>query len=354
LSNFNNKIIVAPLDWGLGHATRCVPIIAALIAKGYEPIIAGSTETIALLLQEFEHLSTVLLPSYNIAYKKVFGSHRLYLLWQVMRLKKIIKQEQEIIENYCTQNHITQVISDNRYGIYLKKGNNIFLTHQLQIATGFGAFADSILQKIHYRFLKPFSHIWVPDHESALQSLSGVLSHTKAPKIPVHFIGPLSRLQPQKTAEKKHHFAFIASGPEPYKSMFIQKAIALANVYAYPTLIIGGNVLHTNAPINLPSHITYIAHATASQMQQVINKSQYLISRSGYSSIMDAAATNATCIMLPTPGQTEQIYLANYLGKQKFIMALKELDMPLAELYKMANNYSFTGWPKNSALKLPL
>ena len=337
--NINNKVIVSPLDWGLGHATRCIPIIKVLLQKGYQPIIAGTPETIALIQLEFKNLAFCTLPSYNIAYHTLLGSKRLYLLSQIFKLKKVIATEHNILSNYCLKHNIKFIISDNRYGIYLPNCRNVFITHQLKIATGFGKYADAMLQKWHYRFLKPFSEIWIPDVLGS-PNLSGNLSHTKLPKKPVHFIGALSRLSFTNNITKKYHFAFIASGPEPFKSIFIQQAIQLVTNYNYPIIIVAGNMQQKKIQQKLPPHITFLQYANAGQMQAIFNQTTFIICRSGYSSIMDAAATQAKCIMLPTPSQTEQLYLANYLGRQQLIKPIKNLNITLNELYLKANNFN--------------
>jgi predicted glycosyltransferase len=354
LLKINKKIVIAPLDWGLGHATRCIPIVKALTAQNIAVIVAGTAETHALFTAELIDFEPLLLPGYQILYKKKWFSHRLYLLMQIPKLKKIIQQEHNIIEDYCTNNNIDTVISDNRYGAYYKKGYNIFITHQLEIQTGLGAFFNRLIQKMHYNKLSPFAEIWVPDFKDAWVNLSGKLSHTVLPNTTVRYIGPLSRFSLQQKIAKKFACCFIISGPEPYKLQFIKEALALAVKTKQPIAIITGNVLKNNL-YEAAQHVTIYNHLSTIELRVLIQVSEFVVCRSGYSSIMDLAALQAKAVLIPTPSQTEQQYLAAHVKQHCWAVCIQNLKHETLEtLQQKVAEHNFVAWPTIAALNLPL
>jgi predicted glycosyltransferase len=354
LQKINRKIIIAVLDWGLGHATRCIPIANEILKHNIHIVLAGTAETHALFTAEGIDFEPLLLPSYQIKYKKKLLSHRLYLLLQIPRLKKIIKQEQAIINQYCKVHYITTIVSDNRYGVYESNTKNIFITHQLEVQTGLGNFLNKKLQALHYKMLGPFHEIWIPDVKDPAKSLSGKLAHTVMPNKPVHYIGALSRCKPQPNMAKNFACCFLISGPEPYKSIFIRDAIALANRTSKPVAIVTGNVLqHKNYQVN--KNITIYNHLPTKELVQLIEASAFVICRSGYSSIMDLCALQAKAIILPTPSQTEQEYLAKHIHQQGWAVDINTLEEETIEsLQQKVASYTFNAWPVTEALHLPI
>ncbi len=211
----NLRILVAPLDWGLGHATRCIPVIYELIRQNAEVWLAGEGAQESLLKKEFPDLPFIHLEGYRVKY----GSSRLGLLravfLQTPRMLATIKKENEWLKQVVNDYQFDAIISDNRYGLYHPVVPCIFMTHQLRIKTPFGKWADDLLQKRNYRFIHRFSECWIPDDEKS-NGLAGELSHPAAmPAIPVHYTGLLSRLKKTTTAgEEKESpvYRFIGTG----------------------------------------------------------------------------------------------------------------------------------------------
>ncbi len=354
LQNINRKIIIAPLDWGLGHATRCIPIVNELLLHNNNVVIAGTLETHALFAAEGIAFEPLLLPSYNIKYKKILFSHKLYLLLQIPRLKKIIRQEHSIINNYCSANNVNIIISDNRYGVYSGSIKSIFITHQLEIQTGMGSFFNKKLQHMHYNMLQPFNEVWVPDVENIAKNLSGKLAHTTLPNKQIHYIGPLSRCKPKPNIAKKFECCFLISGPEPYRSKFIHNAITVASTTYKPVAIITGDVLYKST-YQASKNVAIYNHLPMTQLVEVIETSAFVVCRSGYSSIMDLCALKTKAIMLPTPSQTEQQYLAKYMHQQGWAVHINTLeDETIESLQQKIASYKFNLWPVIETLHLPL
>ena len=169
------RILVAPLNWGLGHATRCIPIINALVQEGFVPIIASDGDALSLLRKEFPNLSSIELPSYNITYAKNGKMFKLKLIKDSPRLLKTIKAEKKAISGILEHNDIAGIISDNRLGVRNKNTPSVFITHQLNVLSGTTTWLST---KMHQKFIKKFDACWVPDADGEL-NLSGKLGHTK-------------------------------------------------------------------------------------------------------------------------------------------------------------------------------
>jgi hypothetical protein len=189
------KILIAPLDWGLGHATRCIPIINKLLATGCEIIIAAGGKQKQLLENEFPLLKFIELPGYKIRYGMESSSTLLKIIFQIPKILIQINRENRWLNNILSKERFDAVISDNRYGLHASGLYSVFITHQLHIKTPFGKIAGRILSTINYKYINQFSICWIPDFENGY-SIAGQLSHVeKLPSIPTRYIGPQTRFQ---------------------------------------------------------------------------------------------------------------------------------------------------------------
>jgi hypothetical protein len=319
------KTLVAPLNWGLGHATRCIPLIQKLLSEGHEIIIASDGHPMELLKTVFPGLSFIVLPSYNIRYNK--GKSQLtamlrsipVMLWGIIRehhqLKKIIRQHQ-----------IEQVISDNRFGLWNKHIHSTYITHQLMIKMPKGlGFMTPVIWLGHRFFINRFDVCLIPDYEGE-GNLSGDLSH-KYP-LPRHarFIGPLSRFTQFSTQSPiipglRFDTVALVSGPEPQRTIFEQQLIRKFKNTTDRVLIIQGLPANkTSGQIDeTHENLTILPHLDTDKLANILLLARKIICRSGYSTLMDLYALN--CLdkaeLIPTPGQTEQEYLALYHKQKK-------------------------------------
>lgn len=304
------KIIISPLDWGLGHATRCVAIINSLLANGAEVEIAGALSHKNFFKQEFPNLTWIEAPSYNIKYPNHGWQMPFWLLKQMPAIKKVIKEENKWLSSLCEKQKYTQIISDNRFGFYNKKINSVYITHQLRIA--FPAFF-SMFEKLgeirHKSIMDNFNEIWVPDYET-FPGLAGKLSHPSYKSSKIKYIGPISRLfYPSSTndIEKSIDVLALISGPEPHRSYFEKYATEYLLKTPGNHCMVRGLPNENKTP-DLPFKV--FNHLSANALREKILASNKVLCRSGYSTIMDLALLKANAIFIPTPGQTEQVYLA--------------------------------------------
>lgn len=336
------KILLAPLDWGLGHATRCIPIVKELLSLECEVIIAAQGPQKAVLEQEFPFLTFVALPGYNVKYGK---NRALTLLKIVAKIPEIlirIKAEKAWLTAFLEREKPTAVISDNRYGLHNKGVFSVFVTHQLLIRTPFGRFADRILQRMQYRLLSKFSVCWVPDLENG-HALAGELSHPqKLPSIPVRYIGILSRFE-KKDKISRCDLLILFSGPEPQRSIF--EKIILDQLLSYK----GKTVLVRGLPgkpagetaVVMPPGLVIHDHLPADALNELVCGAGLVICRPGYSSVMDLLKLQKKCIFVPTPGQTEQEYLGNYLAERQLAVCVAQGAFSIDRAIALAGKFSF-------------
>ncbi|PCI99193.1 MAG: glycosyltransferase [Flavobacteriales bacterium] len=330
------NILVCPLDWGLGHATRCVPIIRELQRLGFNVIIGADKNPLALLTQEFPNLKVIVIPGYNITFDEQ-GSF-IKLFFKNVRFYKFIKKEHQLLETILEKNNIDIVISDNRYGLWNKKVKSIIITHQLFIKV---PIAEDWAHKITQTLIEKFNDCWIPDFNGS-ENLSGELTHLKSISFKHHFIGSLSRFQKSNPVDKKFDVLAIISGPEPQRSIFEKLVLEQMKSSKLDCALVSGTPLEEKATIN--ENVTVYPHLNTPKLQQLIEESKVIVCRSGYTSIMDLLTLNKKAILVPTPGQTEQEYLAKYHHKQSnfYTQTQSEFNLKngLDEVEKFLPNFS--------------
>jgi len=302
------RILVAPLDWGIGHATRCIPIIKELINRNYDVIIAADGRPMHLLKNEFPSLEMIRFSGYNIKYP-TYLPMSVNMLLQIPKILWNIKKENRILNEIIIDYKINGVISDNRFGLYTNKVPCVFITHQLAIQSPY--FAEDI-QNFNYKYINRFDACWIIDDKE--NNLAGNLSKPK--KIPKNsiYIGCQSRFKYQKT-EKIYDFLAIVSGPEPQRTV-LEKGLtkALQKRKEKSLIVLGKPELNDTKEIG---NLTIQSHLTAKDLNSVILSSNLIICRPGYSTIMDLSKLMKKAFFIPTPGQTEQEYLAQILSEKK-------------------------------------
>lgn len=327
VQKLNTKnILVAPLNWGLGHATRCVPLIRELIKYGYTPILASDGNALNLLKKEFPELTSLELPSYEIEYAKKAKNFKWKLLKNSPKTINAIIEERKLVKKWCKEFDLAGIISDNRLGVYNKKIPSVIITHQLQVLSGKTTWISS---KIHQRFIKKFNECWIPDFEKK-PNLTGKLGHLKNPSFSIKYLGPLSRLNIQK-AEKKYDLMIILSGPEPQRTLLENLLLQKINLLDKKILFVKG-IVNDKQLITEIEDITFYNFMTSTEIEKAFNESDVILCRSGYTTIMDLVKLNKKAFLIPTPGQTEQEYLARRLKKNGHFPYSKQEDFEVEML----------------------
>lgn len=326
------NILVAPLNWGLGHATRCIPVIHALEENGFNPIIASDGIALQLLQLEFPHLPFLELPSYKITYPKNGKKFKLKMILSLPNMLSAIYKERNLVQKWVKQYQLCGVISDNRLGVYSNQIPSVFITHQLNVLTGSTTFFSTIL---HQKFIKKFTECWVPDVEEKL-NLSGKLGHSSEVNKKVKYIGPLSRFRKTETPIK-YDLMVLLSGPEPQRTLLEEKLIAELQNYNGKILFVKGIVAEKQI-ISEENNFLFYNYMQSAELQQAINESSFVLCRSGYTTVMDLAKLSKKAFFIPTPGQFEQEYLAQKFQKEGLVPFCNQDDFTLDKLEEV-NNY---------------
>lgn len=300
---YKKKIIVAPLNWGWGHASRCIPIIKEIMSLGYIPVIACDGSALAFLKQEFPSIETLVLPTYGIKYRQ-------YFVWSMfLNIPKILKgilKEHTVIKDYVTayKEEVIGIISDNRLGVYHHQISSVYITHQLNIKAGI---LSKSINKIHHYFIKKHQECWVPDEENSLYS--GDLSKNTS-NLPVTYVGVLSRFK-QQEIPIKYDLLVLLSGVEGQRKALEDLMFKELKYFKGKVMLVRGTLKASTKVF--PSNVEVVDYLLSEDLEKAINVSEIILSRSGYSTIMDLITLEKPAFYIPTPGQTEQEYLANYL-----------------------------------------
>lgn len=329
MTHSDRNILVAPLNWGLGHATRCIPIINALEQQGFNPILASDGTALAMLRKEFPHLQTLELPSYEIEYAKNGANFKWKMLANVPKMVEAMMAEKKFVKQLVKEYRLVGIISDNRLGVFSKKIPSVFITHQLNVLTGNTTWISS---KMHRHIIKKYVECWVPDVEEK-PNLTGKLGHLKKPDDKIRYIGPLSRLR-KLEMPKKYDLMVILSGPEPQRGMLESQLRDELQEFDGKVIFISGRVEAKQKKEQI-GPITYYNFMTTDQLEMAFNESDKVLCRSGYTTIMDLAKLGKKAFFIPTPGQYEQEYLARKLKRDGLAPFAKQEDFHLANLLEM-------------------
>lgn len=374
----NNIILFSALDWGLGHTTRSIPILTYYKEQGFNLLIAcapgSATETI--LGSHFPEANFLPLKGYNISYAKNRKGFVFKLILQIPKILRAIRREHAFVGRIVKKYPIRLIISDNRYGFYHPAVKSVFITHQLTIAAP-AAWLEHLIQRINYRYIDRFSTCWVPDLAGQL-NMAGKLSHPKKlPAIPVQYIGPLSRLQSVSLSKSspqpgicKYTYLFLLSGPEPGRSLLEQQILAIAfHLPGHLALVRGlpgentsrkgktyfgratdhpgyswENNFQSGAPASDSLHppLEVYDYADPDLLHALVSDACFVVCRSGYSTVMELLLLGKKAIYIPTPGQTEQEYLALQLKAQHWAFSFAQESKDYLAMLNAAHSFDYT------------
>lgn len=340
------RILLAPLDWGLGHATRCVSIIYELQSLGVTVVLAGDNAIATILKKEFPNNEFLVLEGYQIRYSRQKLLFMLKLMSQMGRIRSSIIKEHFWLKKVVRDHQIDAVISDNRPGLYHAEIPCVYITHQLHIKTG-TMIGNKIASALHRFCINRFNICWVPDKKEA-PGLSGELSHpARLPTTPVHYIGNLSRFSLNPHSNKKG-ICILLSGPEPQRTLLENILLPQLSTLQGPIHFVRGLPNAKENP-RLPSHVQVYAHLPAKELNVLLNNTEWVICRSGYSTVMDLAEIKTKAILIPTPGQSEQEYLATHLMDARIFYSADQQNLVLLQALENAKFfYANASFPASS------
>ncbi|MBX2965973.1 MAG: hypothetical protein KF845_07490 [Cyclobacteriaceae bacterium] len=321
------RVLVTPLDWGLGHATRCIPVINEFLKQKCEVQIAGSGSALLLLQEEFPGLKFHELVSYNTQYSS-WLPFMMKLVLQMPKFLLVVKKEHRQVGKIIEQEKIDIIVSDSRYGCYADSIPSVLINHQLNIIVSC-TWLQSMVNYWNHKTINRFTQCWVPDFSNGI---TGKLT-SPSPTKKVKYIGMLSRFE-KKHVERKYNVLALISGPETQRTIFEEK---LRNQLKHSSLtwfIVRGIPGKSER-----NEINEANHLPVNELNEVIESSEIVICRPGYTTVMDLWKLEKKVIFIPTPGQTEQEYLADELMKRKIAYAVSQDKFYLEEVLVCSKEY---------------
>lgn len=339
-------VLVAPLNWGLGHATRCIPVIRELLAQGYMPLLASDGVALDLLRKEFPQLQSLELPSYQIEYAKKGSDFKWKMLKNLPTMIEAVRAEKKLVKQWVRDFNLCGIISDNRLGVFSKKVPSVFMTHQLNVLTGNTSWLTG---KMHRAIIDKFDECWVPDTDGFV-NLSGKLGHLEQQWDKVRYIGPLSRFE-KREETKTFDLTIVLSGPEPQRTMLEDILKKETKRFNGRVMLIRG-VVEPRQTVLTQKHVTTYNFMASDELEKTLNQSRLVLSRSGYTTVMDLSKLGIKSFFIPTPGQYEQEYLARKLRHDGFVPYAKQDRFTIenlneVELYKGLPSVESTAQWKN-------
>ncbi|NJB36764.1 glycosyltransferase [Croceivirga sp. JEA036] len=331
------RILVAPLNWGLGHATRCIPIIHALLDYGHQPYIASDGVALQLLQKEFPDLPSFELSSYKITYAEKGKNFKWKMIWDSPKVLKAMNKEKKEVKALVKSLNLDGIISDNRLGVYSKKVPCVFITHQLNVLSGNTTWFSS---KMHQKIIKKFKACWVPDVDGK-PNLTGKLGHLKKSKLNIHYLGPLSRFT-KHNLPQKNDLMVLLSGPEPQRTLLEEKLLEELKYYNGQVLFVKGKIQKKQKRRTLQyqnATVEVVNFMQSKELENALNESSLVLCRSGYTTVMDLAKLEKKAFFIPTPGQYEQVYLAKRFQKNGVVPFANQDNFKIKDL-ELCNEFS--------------
>ena len=341
------KILICPLDWGLGHAARCVQVIRALQNAGAEVVAAADRKPYAMLRQEFPDLQLIRLPGYDISYPAEAGHMALEIAMQSPRLMWSIYREHRDLARLIKRHKIDLVISDNRFGLWTKAVPCNYITHQVMVKfPPWLGYLEPLFYKLHRKWIQRYNECWIPDFAGD-PNLSGDLTHKYPPPSNAVYIGPLSRFvdyHPAETLSKDEDefncdILMILSGPEPQRSLFEEILIEQTKHIDDRKILILQGKTDDAVDLRLSDNVRLVSHLTSEKFNRALQSADLIISRSGYCTILDLAVLGKRAIFVPTPGQTEQEYLARKMMHEDKYYCVPQSDFDLKSALAKVKGY---------------
>jgi uncharacterized protein (TIGR00661 family) len=305
------EIIYGVCSWGLGHATRSLPVIRKLIAEKNKLTVISNGRSLELLKKELGDAAEYFdIPDYPML---VSENTRQFLAKSMVYWPVFIKRIEDglsALQKILDQKQYDCIVSDARYDMYSKNIPSFFISHQMRIMNPLRIkMFERAMERFNLFFFKRYVGVIVPDYKE--ENLSGDLSHNlkRIDEDMIHYVGVLSDFT-KRSMIKDIDYLISISGPEPQRSILEEKLSSQVNE-------LEGNIVMTLGKAEKYSvvkkkHLTTYSFVTKELREELLNKAKLVVSRSGYSTIMDVAVVGTKALFIPTPGQIEQEYLSKY------------------------------------------
>ncbi len=317
-------------------------MITRLLDAGFPVVVAAGGRPLEFIRKEFPGLPLIEFGGEKVRYPER-GSMVKAMLTMAPRLLAGIRREHRLLKTIAAETGAGLIISDNRYGCWHRDIPSVFITHQLDIRVPrYLAPVRWLLRRLNRRFMAKYTECWIPDFEMH-RGLAGDLSHPAALPPRTHYIGILSRFTTVRRpffpdAIPGFDLLVMLSGPEPQRSILEEKILHQLVSLDMQVAMVRGMPESDEAYV-LDGRIHVFAHLDTGKLGELLSRSALVICRSGYSSIMDMVTLGKRAIFIPTPGQTEQEYLARYLMEKKIFFSMDQGTFDLLYALEMSKNF---------------
>ncbi len=333
------RFLVSPLEWGLGHATRLSRIISFILDQGHEVVIAADGLPYNFLKQEFPGLTLERLPLKQIKYSNSRKGFFLKLILQMPGFYLSVRRSKKKIQELVDKHKIDLIISDNRYGFIQRDIPSVFITHQLRpMPPKNWQWGQSLFGRFHLWMLRHYKYLWVADFPGD-QKVVGRLSTISWQDKRIRYIEPQSWLKkyddPQVKRKHAYDILVMLSGPEPHRTDLEKRIIhLLAKVEEKKILILQGLPREERSKRldSQEGNIHLIHHLPGEEIFNLIKYTPQIICRAGVVTVFDLVVLQRSAVLIPTPGQTEQEYVSEFLDKNGYFKSLDQDYLTLEEL----------------------
>lgn len=340
-SHSSLTVLVAPLNWGLGHAVRCIPIINHLLSRGINVITASDGHALKLLKAEFPELKHFEMPGYNVVYKR--SNMTINLLLQLPQIANAIALEKKWLDGFLQNHQIDAVISDNRFGLYRRDIPTVFISHQICVPIP-GKLLYQLGNALNHYYINKYDEVWVPDLKGDF-NLSGKMSHNTGLDDKLTYLGPISRMV-KKEATKKYDLCVVLSGPEPQRTKLEHLILTQLARLPYRAVVVRG-LTGSYQRVKCSERLELVSFMKGEELAEVILSSDIIISRSGYTTLLDLYSLNVKALLIPTPGQKEQEVLAEHFNEEGIFHFVRQDNLVLER--DIVEAMSFPGFASTSS-----
>lgn len=332
------NILFSPLEWGLGHAGRLIPLITRLRERGHNIFIAAGPLHTDFFKSESCDALYINFPGFRPVYSGFLPQYLMIILQLPLLVFHTIRDNlrlRKIIDRYG----IDLVISDNRFGLWNSSVKSVYITHQLLLPfPRYLRFLEPAGAALHRIIIRKYNFCFIPDLPGD-NGLAGKLAHGTRLPGNVVYTGILSRFADADSSELRDNKSFvhntvILSGPEPQKGILRKKVTEILKNSGIATVVLEGRP-DEDPKTEVSGNLIFHSHLASREMSFIIRSSKSIICRPGYTTIMELVSLGCTALLIPTPGQTEQEYLAGWLSSGGWFSTIKQRNirerLPLRE-----------------------
>lgn len=320
------RMLFGVCAWGLGHATRTLPIIRKTVEEGHEVTVVSSGRALSMLRRElgdtasYDDIEDYRPPETQNPSFLAFTALLKYPVYLTAML-----YEHDYVRKFIAKKKLDVIFSDNRFAFYSREVPSFFMGHQLRILNPLGSrILENGSEVYNKYFLDRYAGVLVPDFEE--NGLSGRLAHDLSvlDESRLNYVGVLSEFKHRPCAQEDIDLFVSISGPEPQRSSF--ERLMRRQLEGFEGRVI---VSLGEPDVSFNGEPVFKSYLSREEREELLNRSKIVVAKSGYSTIMDLFALRKKGFLVPTPGQLEQEYLARHHMERKTFYCVEEKDLDL-------------------------